>query len=56
VFNNGPACLNNHQLKAVETSSSMSELINNAVKESIIQDVEGNQEMFKKRCYDMLTW
>lgn len=28
------------KLKAIETSSSMSELINNAVKESIIEDLE----------------
>ncbi|MDW7730756.1 MAG: CopG family transcriptional regulator [Bacillota bacterium] len=42
------------KLKAIETSSSMSELINNAVKESIVEDVEDN-ETFEERVNEELV-
>lgn len=42
------------KLKAIETSSSMSELINNAVKESIIEDVE-DSEAFTERVNEGLV-
>lgn len=41
------------KLKAIETSSSMSELINNAVKESIIEDAE-DSEVFADRVNEEL--
>lgn len=42
------------KLKAIETSSSMSELINTAVKESIIEDVDDN-EAFAERVSEELV-
>ncbi len=44
------------KLKAVETSSSMSELINNAVKESIIEDVEDNEAFAERVNEDMVSY
>lgn len=42
------------KLKAIETSSSMSELINTAVKESIIEDLDDN-EAFAERVSEELV-
>jgi predicted DNA-binding protein len=44
------------KLKAVETSSSMSELINNAVKESIIEDIEDNEAFAERVKEDLVSY
>jgi hypothetical protein len=44
------------KLKAIETSSSMSELINNAVKESIIEDVEDNEAFAERVNEDLVSY
>jgi len=41
------------KLKAIETSTSLSELVNRAVKESIIEDLEDN-EAFEERINEEL--
>lgn len=44
------------KLKAIETSSSMSELINIAVKESIIEDVEDNEAFAERVNEDLVSY
>ena len=44
------------KLKAIETSSSMSELINNAVKESIIEDVEDSEAFAERANEDLVSY
>ncbi len=44
------------KLKAIETSSSMSELINKAVKESIIEDVEDSEAFAERANEDLVSY
>ena len=44
------------KLKAIETSSSMSKLINNAVKESIIEDIEDDEAFAERVNEDLVSY
>ena len=44
------------KLKAIETSSSMSELINNAVKESIIEDLEDSDAFVDRVNEELISY